>query len=127
MSQAARCFSGVMALASDNCSIAAGVIGLVVMQAGRAGRDRQPGSHPGTGGQSPVPALFRGKYDVAIFGGDQRLALDEEFLLAFHDQPEFGEILMEVAEIVDRRGGGALGAEYGGPGSVGLVRGAPLS
>src|SRR5438105_285438 len=96
---------------STNTSITATMVWLVIMQARRARRDRQPSSHAGSRGGRPVPALFRRENDVAELGGDQRHAFDQEVFLAFHDQPEFREILMEVAEIVGRRGGNALLAD----------------
>src|SRR2546423_6929848 len=97
------------------------------MQAGRAGRDRQPRAKSRSRRQGAVPAFFRRKYDVAEFRADQRLAFDQEFLLAFHDQPELGEILMEMAETGGGRGGHALRADDVGPGVIVLYRAAALA
>ena len=60
-------------------------------------------------------------------GLDQRHALDQELFLAFHDQPEFREILVEVAPAGVRRRGHALRADDVGPGMVVPHRAAALA
>ena len=108
-------------------SIAAGVIGLIIMQAGRARRDRQPGSHPGTSGHGPVPALFGRKDDVADIRRDQRLALDEEILLAFQISQNSAKFSWKWPKLSAGGSGNALGADNIGPGMVVLDGAAALA
>src|SRR5450432_67286 len=106
---------------------AAGVIGLIIVQAGRTWRDRQPRRHPRPARRRAMPAFFRREHDVAEARLDQRHALDQEIELTLQHDPELGEIFVEMAEIIVRRCGYAGPADDIGPGMVVLDETAALA